>query len=127
MTASVELMRCGDVSVMTNGVTWTLPRELPFAHDGFGQDAEWVAANFTNATEIAAAGGYAAWVDAQVGEGLTNNADFKLRHGNNYKRGDAMTKAIALTLLLSAALPLTAQYDSIGGRRSCWSRFQPMT
>ena len=72
MTASVELMRCGDVSVTTNGVTWTLPRELPFAHDGFGQDAEWVAANFTNVTEIAAAGGYAAWVDAQVGEGLTN-------------------------------------------------------
>ena len=72
MTASVELMRCGDVSVMTNGVLWTIPRELPFAHDGFGQDAEWVAANFTNATEIAAAGGYAAWVDAQVGEGLTN-------------------------------------------------------
>jgi len=72
MTASVELMRCGDVSIATNGVTWTVPRELPFAHDGFGQDAEWVAANFTNATEIAAAGGYAAWVDAQVGEGLTN-------------------------------------------------------
>ena len=72
MTASVELMRCGDVSVTTNGVAALLPRELPFAHDGFGQDVEWVAANFTNATEIAAAGGYAAWVDAQVGEGLTN-------------------------------------------------------
>ena len=72
MTASIELMRCGDVAVTTNGVAALLPRELPFAHDGFGQDAEWVAANFTNATEIAAAGGYAAWVDAQVGEGLTN-------------------------------------------------------
>ena len=72
MTASVELMRCGDVAVTTNGVAALLPRELPFAHDGFGQDAEWVAANFTNATEIAAAGGYAAWVDAHVGEGLTN-------------------------------------------------------
>ena len=57
---------------MSNGVAALLPRELPFAHDGFGQDVEWVAANFTNATEIAAAGGYAAWVDAQVGEGLTN-------------------------------------------------------
>ena len=72
MTASIELLRCGDVSVTTNGVTWTVPRELPFAHDGFGQDVEWVAANFTNATEIVAAGGYPAWVDAQVGEGLTN-------------------------------------------------------
>lgn len=68
MTASIELMRCGDVAVTTNGVTWMIPRELPFAHDGFGQDVEWVAANFTNATEIAAAGGYPAWVDAQVGE-----------------------------------------------------------
>ena len=72
MTASVELMRCGDVAVTTNGVAALLPRELPFAHDGFGQDAKWVAANFTNATEIAAAGGYAAWLDAQVGGGLTN-------------------------------------------------------
>ena len=72
MTAAIELMRNGDVAITTNGVSWTIPRELPFAHDGYGQDAEWVAANFTNATEIAAAGGYAAWVDAQVGEGLTN-------------------------------------------------------
>ena len=72
LTASLELFRCGDVAVTTNGVTRTIPRELPFAHDGFGQDAEWVAANFTSATEIAAAGGYPAWVDAQVGEGLTN-------------------------------------------------------
>ena len=54
MTASIELLRCGDVSVSTNGVTWTVPRELSFDHDGFGQDAEWVAANFTNAIEIAA-------------------------------------------------------------------------
>ena len=48
-----------------------LPRELPFPHNGFGQDDEWVAANFTNATEIHAVG-YPQWVDAQVGEGLTN-------------------------------------------------------
>ena len=48
-----------------------LPRELPFPHAGFGQDAEWVTANFTNATEILAVG-YPQWVDAQVGEGLTN-------------------------------------------------------
>jgi len=44
-----------------------LPRELPFPHAGFGQDAEWVTANFTNATEILAVG-YPQWVDAQVGE-----------------------------------------------------------
>ena len=56
----------------TNGVSTHHPRVLPFPHNGFGQDAEWVAANFTNATDIAAADGYAAWVDAQVGEGLTN-------------------------------------------------------
>ena len=72
VSASIELMRSGDVAVTTNGVTRTIPRELPFPHDGFGQDGEWVAANFTNATEIAAAGGYAQWVDAQVGSGLTN-------------------------------------------------------
>ena len=80
MTAAIELFRCGDVAVTTNGVSWTIPRELPFAHDGFGQDAEWVAANFANAAEIAAAGGYAAWVDAQVGEGLTNGL-YKLTVG----------------------------------------------
>jgi len=80
MTAAIELFRCGDVAVTTNGVSWTILRELPFAHDGFGQDAEWVAANFTNATEISAAGGYAAWVDAQVGEGLTNGL-YKLTVG----------------------------------------------
>ena len=80
MTAAIELFRCGDVAVTTNSVSWTIPRELPFAHDGYGQDDEWVAANFTNATEIAAAGGYAAWVDAQVGEGLTNGL-YKLTVG----------------------------------------------
>ena len=48
-----------------------LSRELPFPHNGFGQDDEWVAANFTNATEILSVG-YPQWVNAQVGEGLTN-------------------------------------------------------
>ena len=72
VSAALELFRNGDRSVTTNGVVEYLPRTLPFQHDGFGQDEEWVAANFTNAAEIAAAGGYAAWVDAQVGEGLTN-------------------------------------------------------
>lgn len=71
VSASIELKRCGDIIVTTNGVSRIVPRVLPFAHDGFGQDAEWVAANFSNATEIAETG-YAAWVDAQVGHGLEN-------------------------------------------------------
>ena len=76
VTAVLELFRNGDVSVTTNGVAAYLPRVLPFSHNGFGQDAEWVTANFTNATEILAVG-YPQWVDAQVGEGLTNGL-FKL-------------------------------------------------
>lgn len=71
VSASIELKRCGDIIVTTNGVSRVVPRVLPFAHDGFGQDAEWVAANFSNATEMAEAG-YAEWVDAQIGSGLTN-------------------------------------------------------
>ena len=71
VSAELEFFRNGDVSVTTNGVAAYLPRELPFPHDGFGQDDEWVTANFTNATEILAVG-YPQWVDAQVGEGLTN-------------------------------------------------------
>ena len=39
--------------------------------DGFGQDAAWVTQTFANASEILAVG-YPQWVDAQVGEGLTN-------------------------------------------------------
>ena len=71
VTATLELFRDGSVCVTTNGIAAYLPRELPFPHNGFGQDDEWVAANFTNATEILAVG-YSQWVDAQVGEGLTN-------------------------------------------------------
>ena len=86
VSAALELFRNGDVSVTTNGVAYPpseasaeggsmrgayLPRELPFPHNGFGQDDEWVMANFTNATEILAVGS-PQWVDAQVGEGLTN-------------------------------------------------------
>ena len=71
VSAALELFRNGNVSVATNGVAAYLPRVLPFPHDGFGQDAEWVTANFTNATEILAVG-YPQWVDAQVGEGLMN-------------------------------------------------------
>ncbi len=71
VSAALELFRNGDVSVATNGVAAHLPRILPFPHNGFGQDTEWVSANFTNATEILAVG-YPQWVDAQVGEGQTN-------------------------------------------------------
>ena len=71
VAAALELFRNGDVSVTTNGVAAHLPRILPFPHNGFGQDAEWVTANFTNAAEILSVG-YPQWVDAQVGEGLTN-------------------------------------------------------
>jgi hypothetical protein len=56
VTAPIELFRDGGVCVTTNGVAPHLPRELPFAHHGFGQDDEWGAANFTNATEILAVG-----------------------------------------------------------------------
>ena len=71
VTASIELFRDGGVCVTTNGVAAYLPRELPFEHHGYGQDAEWVTANFTNATEILSVG-YPQWVDAQVGTSLTN-------------------------------------------------------
>ena len=64
VSAVLELFRNGNVSVATNGVATHLPRELPFPHNGFGQDDEWVMANFTNATEILAVG-YPQWVDAK--------------------------------------------------------------
>ena len=63
MTASLELFRNGDVAIATNGVLWTIPRELPFDHDGFGQDDEWVAANFTNATSLAVGDGGWGWAN----------------------------------------------------------------
>ena len=66
-----EVVANGGVSVTTNGVAAYLPRELPFEHHGYGQDAEWVTANFTNATEILSVA-YPRWVDAQVGTSLTN-------------------------------------------------------
>ena len=69
--ARIELFRNGDVAVSTNGVTRRIPRELPFPHDGYGQDADWVRANFTNAEEILSVG-YSDWVDARVGTGLAN-------------------------------------------------------
>ena len=71
VSASIELFRNGDWCVTTNGTARWGQRALPFPHNGFGQDDEWVTANFTNAAEILSVG-YSAWVDAQVGEGLTN-------------------------------------------------------
>ena len=71
VSAAIELFRNGDVAIATNGVATHSPRILPFPHDGFGQDAEWVSANFTNANEILAVG-YPEWVDSQVGHGLRN-------------------------------------------------------
>lgn len=79
--ASIELFRNGDVIVTENGVTTEIPYDIPFEHDGFGQDEDWVRANYTrlqqvspsltNAEEIISIG-YASWVDQQVGVGLTN-------------------------------------------------------
>ena len=60
-SASFELFRNGDMAVTTNGVTELVERELPFPHDGFGQDDAWVTANFTNAAEVLAVG-YPQWV-----------------------------------------------------------------
>src|SRR5574344_455322 len=77
----IELFRNGDVAIDANGTAAILPRTLPFAHDGFGQDAAWIEANFarlqalspslTNAAEILSVG-YTNWVDDQVGIDLTN-------------------------------------------------------
>ena len=67
----IELRRSGDILVATNGIERFIPRQLPFEHSGFGQDDEWVTANFTNANEILSVG-YSEWVDDQVGVDLTN-------------------------------------------------------
>ena len=42
----IELRRSGDILVATNGVERLVLGQLPFGHNGFGQDNEWVAANF---------------------------------------------------------------------------------
>ena len=70
--AAIELRRNGDVAVMENGVEVLVPYEIPFAHDGFGQDEEWVRANCGDTADDALAVGYSAWVDEQVGVGLAN-------------------------------------------------------
>jgi hypothetical protein len=50
LSGRIELYRNGDILVATNGVERIIPRVLPFEHAGYGQDEEWVLANFTNAT-----------------------------------------------------------------------------
>ena len=81
VSASIELFRNGDVVVTTNGITRTIPRELPFEHDGYGQDDSWVRANFamlqdvdaslTNVEQVLSIG-YTNWVDRLVGVGQLN-------------------------------------------------------
>ena len=81
VSASIELFRNGDVVVTTNGITRTIPRELPFEHDGYGQDESWVRANFamlqdvdaslTNVEQVLSIG-YTNWVDRLVGVGQLN-------------------------------------------------------
>lgn len=77
----IELFRNGDVGLSSNGETRIILRDLPFAHDGYGQDEEWVRAHFdllkkvdgglTNVDQVLSVG-YANWVDSKVGFGLTN-------------------------------------------------------
>ena len=69
--ASIELFRNGNVVVTEDGMQTEIPYDIPFEHDGFGQDDDWVRANFTNAEEIISIG-YASWVDQQVGVGQLN-------------------------------------------------------
>ena len=81
VSASIELFRNGDVVVTTNGITRTIPRELPFEHDGYGQDESWVRANFamlqdvdaslTNVEQVLSIG-YTNWIDRLVGVGQLN-------------------------------------------------------
>lgn len=69
--ASIELFRNGNVAITEGGVSTEIPYAIPFLHDGFGQDDDWVRANFTNADEILSIG-YPQWVDQQIGVGLSN-------------------------------------------------------
>ena len=71
VSAAIELMRNGDVIVTVDGEETRTARRLPFDHDGYGQDEDWIRANFANATEIIAKG-YTNWVDGQVGENEEN-------------------------------------------------------
>ena len=86
---------------------------LAGGHSAFGQDNEWVAANFTNSNEILSVG-YSQWVDDQVGVDLTNGlykltvtvpekplettqlkvGDYSVAVTNNYQQADTGTKMI---------------------------------
>ena len=69
--ASIELFKNGNVVVTENGVETLIPYDIPFEHDGFGQDEDWVRANFTNAEEILSVG-YTNWVVQTVGVNEAN-------------------------------------------------------
>ncbi len=43
--AAIEIFRNGDFEIVEGGVTTRHPYEVPFAHDGFGQDDEWAMPN----------------------------------------------------------------------------------
>lgn len=63
--ASIELFRNGDIIVTEDGETTVIPYEIPFEHNGFGQDETWVRANFDNADEILSIG-YTNWAHRTV-------------------------------------------------------------
>lgn len=46
----IGLHRNGCITVTENGVTRTIERVLPFAYDGYGQDDDWVRADFMKRT-----------------------------------------------------------------------------
>ena len=69
--ASIELFRNGDIITIESGVTNTIPYTIPFAHAGYGQDEDWVRANFTNADEIVSLG-YSDWAEDRIGIDQTN-------------------------------------------------------
>lgn len=71
VSASLLLKRCGDWVTDINGIVTEHSRELPFAHDGFGLDDDWIAANFTNAEEIISVG-YTNWVARTITENAPN-------------------------------------------------------
>ena len=69
--ASIELFRNGNAIVTENGAETEIPYVVPFEHVGFGQNDDWVRANFDNAEEILSVG-YTNWVVQTVGLNKAN-------------------------------------------------------
>lgn len=65
-SASIELRRNGTCIVTENETARVIPYDIPFFHNGFGQDDDWVRANFSNANEILYVG-YRSWAESQIG------------------------------------------------------------